>query len=42
MKERLIVKEIGTEMENIAEKMGGTRKWPYNESQCLDANFLKL
>lgn len=32
---------IGIEMEKIAEKMGGTRKWPYNDSQCLDADFFK-
>ena len=29
-------------MEKIAEKMGETRKWPYNESQCLDADFFKI
>jgi ribulose 1,5-bisphosphate synthetase/thiazole synthase len=33
---------IGIEMENIAEKMGGTIKWPYNDSQCLDADFFKV
>lgn len=33
---------IGIEMENIAEKMGGTLKWPYNDSQCLDADFFKI
>ena len=22
--------------------MGGTIKWPFNESQCLDADFFKL
>lgn len=33
---------IGIEMEKIAEKMGGTLKWPYNDSQCLDADFFKL
>lgn len=33
---------IGIEMEKIAAKMGGTTKWPYNESQCLDADFFKI
>lgn len=33
---------IGSEMEKIAEKMGGTIKWPYNDSQCLDADFFKV
>lgn len=33
---------IGIEMEKIAEKMGGTLKWPYNDSQCLDADFFKV
>ena len=32
---------IGIGMENLAEKMGGTRKWAYNNSNCLDAEFLK-
>ena len=32
---------IGIEMEQIASKMGGTRKWPYNDSECLDADFFK-
>lgn len=35
-------KGIGIEMEKIAEKMGGTLKWPYNDSQCLDADFFKI
>lgn len=33
---------IGIEMERIATKMGGTIKWPYNESQCLDADYFKI
>jgi hypothetical protein len=33
---------IGVEMEKIAQKMGGTIKWPYNDSQCLDADFFKV
>ena len=33
---------IGIEMEKIAAKMGGTIKWPYNDSQCLDADFFKI
>ena len=33
---------IGTEMERIAERMGGTTKWPYNDSPCLDADQFKI
>jgi hypothetical protein len=22
--------------------MGGTTKWPYNDSQCLDADYFKI
>jgi hypothetical protein len=33
---------IGVEMEKLAAKMGGTIKWPYNESECLDADFFKI
>lgn len=33
---------IGIEMERIATKMGGTVKWPYNDSQCLDADYFKI
>ena len=33
---------IGIEMEKIATKMGGTIKWPYNDSECLDADFFKI
>ena len=33
---------IGTEMEKIAAKMGGTLKWAYNDSECLDAEFFKV
>ena len=33
---------IGVEMERRAAQMGGTIKWPYNDSQCLDADFFKI
>jgi hypothetical protein len=33
---------IGLEMERRAAMMGGTIKWPYNDSQCLDADFFKV
>ncbi len=33
---------IGIEMERRAAAMGGTVKWPYNDSECLDADFFKL
>jgi len=33
---------IGREMERIAERMGGTTKWPYNDSNCLDGEQFKL
>jgi len=33
---------IGIEMERLAATMGGTVKWPYNDSECLDADFFKL
>lgn len=33
---------IGREMERIAQRMGGSTKWPYNDSQCLDAERFKL
>jgi len=33
---------IGIEMEKLAAKMGGTIKWPYNDSECLDADFFKI
>lgn len=33
---------IGVEMEKLAAKMGGATKWPYNDSQCLDADFFKI
>ena len=26
----------------LAAQMGGTVKWPYNESECLDADFFKV
>lgn len=33
---------IGVEMERLATRMGGTVKWPYNDSECLDADFFKV
>eukprot|EP00747_Dinoflagellata_sp_TGD_P181405 gnl/TRDRNA2_/TRDRNA2_35223_c0_seq1.p1 gnl/TRDRNA2_/TRDRNA2_35223_c0~~gnl/TRDRNA2_/TRDRNA2_35223_c0_seq1.p1 ORF type:complete len:530 (-),score=99.23 gnl/TRDRNA2_/TRDRNA2_35223_c0_seq1:598-2187(-) len=33
---------IGTEMERLAAQMGGSTKWPFNGSQCLDADFFKI
>eukprot|EP00038_Savillea_parva_P007677 m.171809 g.171809 ORF g.171809 m.171809 type:complete len:556 (+) comp13428_c0_seq1:486-2153(+) len=33
---------IGREMERVAERMGGTTKWPYNDSDCLDADHFKM
>ncbi|MBK9442471.1 MAG: FAD-dependent oxidoreductase [Comamonadaceae bacterium] len=33
---------IGVEMERRAAQMGGAIKWPYNDSQCLDADFFKV
>lgn len=33
---------IGREMERMAERMGGTTKWPYNNSDCLDGEQFKL
>lgn len=33
---------IGIEMEKRAALMGGTIKWPYNDSECLDADFFKV
>jgi hypothetical protein len=33
---------IGREMERVAERMGGTKKWPYNDSDCLDADAFKI
>lgn len=33
---------IGIEMEKIAAKMGGTVKFPYNDSECLDADYFKV
>ena len=32
---------IGVEMERLAERMGGTRKWAHNDSQCLDTETFK-
>lgn len=33
---------IGIEMERRAADMGATTKWPYNDSECLDADFFKV
>merc|ERR1719408_146083 len=33
---------IGREMERAAARMGGTTKWPYNDSECLDAEKFKI
>lgn len=32
---------IGREMEKMAVKMGGTSKWPFNNSDCLNAHHFK-
>ena len=40
--EILSLQGIGIEMERLAAKMGGTVKFPYNESECLDADFFKV
>lgn len=33
---------IGLEMERLAARMGGTRKFPFNDSPCLDADYFKI
>eukprot|EP01065_Artemidia_motanka_P043383 TRINITY_DN6004_c1_g1_i1.p1 TRINITY_DN6004_c1_g1~~TRINITY_DN6004_c1_g1_i1.p1 ORF type:complete len:541 (+),score=183.74 TRINITY_DN6004_c1_g1_i1:61-1623(+) len=33
---------IGVEMERLAANLGGTRKWAYNDSECLDAEYFKV
>ena len=33
---------VGVEMERLAASMGGTCKFPYNDSECLDADFFKV
>jgi len=33
---------IGLEMERLTARMGGSTKWPYNDSQCLDADQFKV
>jgi len=33
---------IGMEMERMAARMGGTVKWPFNTSECLDADHFKI
>ena len=32
---------IGRELERVAEQLGGTRKWAFNDSPCLDAEHFK-
>jgi len=36
------VQGIGIEFEQLAAKLGGTRKFPYNDSECLDADYFKF
>ena len=38
----LIFQGVGIEMERLAAKMGGSRKFAYNESECLDADYFKV
>jgi ribulose 1,5-bisphosphate synthetase/thiazole synthase len=33
---------VGREMERVAARMGATSKWPYNDSECLDADQFKM
>ena len=33
---------IGVEMERLAASMGGSVKFPYNDSECLDADYFKV
>lgn len=33
---------IGREMERMAERLGASCKWPFNESPCLDADMFKV
>lgn len=33
---------IGMELESRARQLGGTTKWPYNDSPCLDADMFKV
>lgn len=33
---------IGRELERVAARMGGTSKWAYNDSDCLDADQFKI
>ena len=33
---------IGSEMERLAARMGGSVKFPFNKSECLDADFFKI
>lgn len=33
---------IGRELERVAEQLGGTRKWAFNDSPCLDAEHFKV
>jgi ribulose 1,5-bisphosphate synthetase/thiazole synthase len=36
------VQGIGIEMERLAAQMGGSVKFPYNDSECLDADFFRV
>ncbi|KAL6066903.1 Invasion protein IbeA [Balamuthia mandrillaris] len=36
------VEGVGIEMERLAAQMGGTVKFAYNDSHCLDADFFKI
>ena len=36
------MREFEIEMERLAASMGGSVKWPYNNSECLDADFFKV
>eukprot|EP00457_Paulinella_chromatophora_P003134 gb/GEZN01003140.1/.p1 GENE.gb/GEZN01003140.1/~~gb/GEZN01003140.1/.p1 ORF type:complete len:581 (+),score=84.25 gb/GEZN01003140.1/:171-1913(+) len=33
---------VGVEMEKMAARMGGSTKFPYNDSECLDADYFKV
>jgi len=36
------VQGLGIELERLAAQMGGTVKFPYNDSECLDGDFFKI
>eukprot|EP00808_Paulinella_micropora_P012393 g62164.t1 len=33
---------VGVEMEKMAARMGGSHRFPYNDSECLDADYFKV